>query len=186
MVVNEKAMVRQMKEAYKTYGYTVAVEERADIKQMVISAPGWAVIMERKNTPPKVRGLIAEHLPEFPRAGEAYCVKKGEPQMEIYDAATSYIRNIHSGEKSLKIIKRTNLTLGGYPLWQRKNDLKIFEIDPEKEDIMHLGRGTLRIVGDEALMLDDLESRVYISLYQPDEHEQKKLDYLSKVEWVAG
>ena len=27
MVINEKALVRQVKEAYKTYGYTVAVDE---------------------------------------------------------------------------------------------------------------------------------------------------------------
>lgn len=128
---------------------------------------------------------FAEHLPEFPKVGEAYCVKKGEPQMELYDAATAFIRNSLTQDKSFQIIKRTSLTLDGYPLWQRKGDLRIFEIRPEYEDIMRLGRGTLRIVGDTHLLLDDLESRVYISLYKPDEHEQNRLDHLSKVEWAA-
>lgn len=185
MVVNEKGLIRAMKEAYKVTGYDVAVEEAGTVENLIVSAPNWAVVMERKSVPPKVRGLIAEHLPEFPKVGEAYCVKKGEPQLELYDAAMVYIRNVGAGEKSYKIIRRTNLTLGGYPLWQRKDDLRMFEINPDHEDIMSLGKGTLRIVGDTHLLLDDLESRVYISLYKPDEHEQNRLDHLSKVEWAA-
>lgn len=185
MVVNEKGLIRAMKEAYKVTGYDVAVEEAGTVENLIVSALNWAVVMERKSVPPKVRGLIAEHLPEFPKVGEAYCVKKGEPQLELYDAATAFIRSSLTSDKSFQIIKRTNLTLDGYPLWQRKGDLRIFEIRPEYEDIMNLARGTLRIVGDTHLLLDDLESRVYISLYKPDEHEQKRLDHLSKMEWVA-
>ena len=42
MVVNEKALVRQMKEAYKNQGYTVAVH--ADM--MAIMAGFWLVMLK--------------------------------------------------------------------------------------------------------------------------------------------
>ena len=185
MVINEKGLLRAMKEAHKVTGYTVAVEDNAGIENIIITTSRFVVIMEKKNTPPKIRGLIAEHLLDFPRAGEAYEIKKKEPQMEIYDAATAIVRNIHTENKPLKLIKRTNLTLGGYPLWQRKDDLKIFEVDPALEDILNLARGTVRIVGEDVLMLDDLESRAYIFVEKTDTNEQKMIDHLSKLQWVA-
>ena len=185
MVINEKGLLRAMKEARKVTGYTVAVENQGGIDNLIITTNKFAVVMEKKNTPPKIRGLIAEHLLDFPRAGEAYEVKKKEPQMEIYDAALAFIRNVHAGEKPQKIIKRTNLTLGGYPLWQRKDDLKMFEVDPELEDILNLARGTVRIVGEETMMLDDLESRAYITVQKIDANGQKMIDHLSQIQWVA-
>jgi len=185
VVINEKGLLRAMKEAHKVTGYTVAVENQGGIDNLIITTNKFAVVMEKKNTPPKIRGLIAEHLLDFPRAGEAYEVKKKEPQMEIYDAALAFIRNVHAGEKPQKIIKRTNLTLGGYPLWQRKDDLKMFEVDPELEDILNLARGTVRIVGEETMMLDDLESRAYITVQKIDANGQKMIDHLSQIQWVA-
>lgn len=185
MVINEKGLLRAMKEAHKVTGYTVAVENQGGIDNLIITTNKFAVVMEKKNTPPKIRGLIAEHLLDFPRVGEAYEVKKKEPQMEIYDAATSFIRNVHAGDKPLQIIKRTNLTMCGYTLWQRKSDLKMFEVDPELEDIMNLARCTARIVGEETLMLDDLESRAYITVQKIDANGQKMIDHLSQIQWVA-
>lgn len=186
MIVNEKGLIRAMKEAYKGLGYNVAAGDNdSGIENIIIATNFWAVVIEKKNLPRKVLGLIAEHVGDIPKLGEAFQVKKKEPQTEIYEIATRVLRDIHAGDKPLKLVKRTDLTLGCYQLWQRKDDLRIFKLDPELEDIILLSRGTVRIVGDDMLMIDDLESRAYIAVEKIDAKEQDRLDHLSKIQWVA-
>lgn len=185
MIVNEKGLLRAMKAAYKAMGYNVAAELQSGIENIFLTTGVWGVIIEKKNVPRKVLGLIAEHVGDIPEDGEAFQVKNKEPQTELFTIATQLIRGIHAGDKPLRTVKKTPLMLGGYQLWQRKEDLKIFKVNPALEDILLTRRGTVRIVGDEMLMLDDLESRAYISVERPDENEQKMLEHLSQVQWVA-
>lgn len=185
MVVNDKGLMKAMKEAYKSTGYCVAAESNADMENIILCTNTWAVIVEKKNMPRKVLGLIAEHVGEIPTKGEAYQVKKKEPQTEIYDVATQTIRSIHAGDKPLRIVKRTQLAMGCYQLWQRKDDLRIFKVDPVLEEILMLSRGLVRIVGDDTLMLDDLESRAYIAVEKIDDKESTAFDHLSKMQWVV-
>ena len=74
MVVNEKALIRQMKEAYKTYGYTVAVDED-DV--VMITSGFWLVQINMENIPNEVLALIALHLRKIPESGDAYKITKG-------------------------------------------------------------------------------------------------------------
>lgn len=50
---------------------------------------------------------------------------------------------------------------------------------------MNLARGTVRIVGDETLMIDDLESRAYVTVEKIDANEKSMFDHLSQIQWVA-
>ena len=185
MVINEKGLMKIMKEARKSLGYCVAAENNADMENIIICTNKWVAVVEKKNLPRKVLGLITEHVGDIPSPGEAYQVKKKEPQTEIYDVATQMIRMIHAGDKPLHIVKRTQLTSGGYQLWQRKDDLRIFKVDPVLEDIMNLARGAVRIVGDDTLMIDDLESRAYVTVEKIDANEKSMFDHLSQIQWVA-
>lgn len=185
MVVNEKGLLRAMKDAYKRTGYTVAAENKAAIENIIIATHKWAVTVEKKNLPRKVLGLIAEHLGDIPAAGEAYEVKAKAPQIEIYDVAAQTIRNLHPEDQPLKIVKRTQLSMGAHQLWQRKEDLRMFKLHPDMESIVMTTRGNVRIIGDETLMVDDLESRAYIRVEKLQPAEEPLFDHLSKIAWVA-
>lgn len=184
MVVDEKSLMKAMKEAYKGSGYKVAVEDDGGQIDIIISTALWTVVIEKSEFPRKVLGMIAEHIGEIPGAGYAYQVKKKETQVEIFDIVLKTVRDFHSGEKERRIVRRTNLTLGGYNLWQAASDQKIVRLDPLYEDIMIWGGNkVVRIIGDDLLMVDDLASRAYISCMPVDEKEQHIFDHLAKMEW---
>ena len=58
MVINEKALVRAMKAAYKGDGYVVGCQE----DELFVEGAMWKVVAELENFPRKALGLIAEHL----------------------------------------------------------------------------------------------------------------------------
>lgn len=74
MVVNEKGLLKAMKEAYKLDGYTVAVDE-ADL---ILKTVPWTVVLHMEDAPSKVLDLITEHIRKLPAPGTAYQVKKKE------------------------------------------------------------------------------------------------------------
>lgn len=181
MVVSEKGLMQAMKDAYKEDGYKVAVEDKADIENVIISAPLWTVVIQKSELPRKVLGLIAEHLGEIPFPGTAYQVQKKQTQTEIFSMVAGAVMDFHSGEKERRIIRRTNLTLGGYPIWQA-TDKGCVEVNPDLEEIM--ANGTVRLIGDDLLMIDDDVSRAYIRCYRPkDEKELERLQHLAKIQW---
>lgn len=187
MIVDEKGLIKAMKEAYTHgSGYSVAAEvDRGAIENIIIGTGWWTVVIEKKSLPRKVLGLIAEHVGDIPGPEEAYRVMKGEPQTEIYGVATQLLRTVHEGDPPIKLVKRTALTMDGYQLWQRKEDLRMFLIAPELEDILLTQKGTVRIVGDGVLMLDDMESRAYVAAQPQEPEKAEQLAHLSKVAWVV-
>ena len=185
MIIEESGLMRAMKEAFKASGYHVAAEiDEAGIENIVITTASWIVIAEKKAMPRKVLGLIVEHLGEIPKPGEAFQVKKKEPQTEIFDVVQKSIRCIHAEGDVLRTLKRTDLTLGGFRLWQRKEDLRIFKISSGLEDIVQVGYGTVHMIRDEKMMMRDMESRVYLSVEITESREQERLDHLAKIQWA--
>lgn len=67
MVISEKALVSRMKEAYKTNGYTVVVDE-----DMVYLTNGfWLAGMDIDQVPSAVMGMFGEHIRDIPSSGQA-------------------------------------------------------------------------------------------------------------------
>lgn len=187
MVVDEKGLMRAMNAAYKVDGYKVAVDDSADIENVIISCPLWTVVIQKSELPRKVLGLIAEHVGEIPKPGTAYQVKKKQTQTEIFSMAIQVLKDFHSDEKARRIIRRTSLILGGYPLWQTATDQRVVEVIPELEKIMCWGSYVVRLIGDDLMMIDDNVSRAYIRCYPPkdDSARMAKLEHLAKIQWVA-
>lgn len=188
MVIDEKGLMRAMKDAYKGAGYKVAVDDSADIENVIISYPTWTVVIQKAELPRKVLGLIAEHVGEIPKPGTAFQVSKKQTQTEIFSMAMQILEDFHSGEKERRIIRRTSLVMGGYPLWQAATNRKVVEVNPDLEDIMLWGNNVVRLIGEDILMIDDTVSRGYIRCYvnAEDSVETAKLEHLSKIQWVAG
>lgn len=185
MIIEESGLLRAMKEAYKSGGYHVAAEiDEAGIENIVITTASWIVIAEKKAMPRKVLGLIVEHIGEIPRPGEAFQIKKKEPQTEIFEVVQKSIRCIHMEGDILRTVKRTDLQLGSFRLWQRKEDMRIFKLSTSLEDIVQVGYGPVHMIRDEKMMLRDMESRVYLSVEISQGPEQERLDHLAEIQWA--
>lgn len=184
MVINEKGLIRAMKEAYKGAGYKVAADDSGGIEEIMIGYPGWVVVIEKKNIPRKVLGLIAEHVGAIPEPGQAYQVSKKQTQTEIFEASMQLLEGMNNGDKERRLAKPTRLVLGECHLWQREKDLRVVRIDPELESIINAHGRDVWMFDSDTLMVDGKASRVYINtFYHPDDEELLK--HLSKVAWVS-
>lgn len=185
MIVNEKGLLRAMKAAYKSGGYKVAVDDKAGFEEIMIAAPGWTVVIEKKNTPRKVLGLITEHVGDIPKPKQAFQVSKKETQTEIFDVTTQLLEDLAIvRDKEPSRAKPTPLTLNGYPVWQRQKDMKTVRVDPAKEDIMLAHGRIVWMFDSDQLMVDGKASRVYIDCIPTLKDEEDIMKHLAKVAWV--
>lgn len=185
MIIDEKGLLRAMKAEYKVLGYHVAaMGDAGKIKHIIITGKRWGVMMEKKSVPRKVLGLLAEHIGEIPTVNEGYKVRRGDIQTEIHENAMMTYRAFHKEDVQIGTVRRTGLTLNGYNLWQRGKDLRVAQVDPELESIALWKQDTAKLIGENVLMTEDLESRVYITVEKQDGH-SSQLEHLSQFQWVA-
>ena len=174
-----------MKAAYKSLGYHVAaIGDAISVTHIIITGNRWGVMMEKKSVPRKVLGLLAEHIGDIPEVDEGYKVRKGDIQTEIHENAVQTFKGCHDMGEEMCAVKRTGLTLNGYQLWQSVKDLRVMEVDPKLEDIAFINLDEARLVGEQMLMAEDLESRAYITVEKRD-RPSERLAHLSKHQWVV-
>lgn len=190
MVISEKGLLHAMKDAYKADGYTVAVDDSGGGEDLVLLTPIWTVVIQKNEVPGKILGLITEHLRKLPKPGEAYRVKKKETQTEIYNMVMGTVEDFRTEEKKRQNIRRTNLTMDSFRLWQAAETKTVVKVFPDYEDILRLesfGVMTgIRLVGEDVLLADDMVSRAYIRCARPKEASQlEQLAHLEKFQWTA-
>lgn len=185
MVVNEKGLMRAMKAAYGKEGYKVANKDDSGREEIVIGAPGWAVIIEKKNMPRKILGLIAEHLGKIPEPGEAFQVAKHATQTEIFHLAMQVVEAMDCANREIRKVKPTPLHMHGYRLWQRQGDLLVFQIRPTLENIMLDHGRVVYMFDDDHVLLDGNVSRVFVNCFTPMRKEESLMQHLSQVAWVS-
>ena len=187
MIIDDKALMKLMKEAKKSFGYHVAVSRSAgNTKNIIIAADNkrWAVVMEPKNAPRKVLGLIVEHMGTLPAPGECYFVRKKDAQLEMSEIVTDMLSDITDTDKPLLQIAGTHLHYGAYQLWQRKEDMRIFKVDPELSDLLILPTNEAKIIGNSMIKAEDLESRGYIAVDNDKDAHNVQMEHLSQIEWT--
>lgn len=186
MIIDDKALMRLMKEAKKSFGYHIAVRGTGNTKNIIIATDTghWAVVMQQKNAPRKVLGLIAEHMGMLPDPGESYLVRKKDAQLEMSEIVSGMLGNITDTEKPQLMIAGTPLYYGGYQLWQRKEDLRIFKVNPELSDLLILPTNEAKIIGNSMIKAEDLESRGYIAVNNDEDSHNVWLEHLSQIEWT--
>ena len=186
MVIREKALVREMKEAYKRGGYTVLVRSTG---KTVICSPYWAVEIDNHEVPREALSLMALHMGFLPEPGDAYKIYKGDKtpavQEEVFEVAAEWVNMLDEvyrmrEERSLAV-KKTVLTYSGYNIWQEDKTRRILLIHPEYERILYKIDPACMI--QEALCVADTVSRAYI-LTAPQIAEDKML-HLAEKEWAT-
>lgn len=181
MVINEKALLSRMKDAYNGGGYTVAVRGHLHM----IRTHTWAVEIESKNLPSDIIGLLAAHLRFLPEAGTAYKITKtkGGPQTQsmIFEEAVKPVENLEAVPIAVDM-QKTGLTLDGRNVWQRNIGLGVELLAPELEALLkktenvNMAEGAFRCIGEI--------SRVYLMRAESDP-EDVKIRCLSGIRWTA-
>ena len=187
MVINEKALVSRMKEAYSTYGYTVAVEEN----RMYLSNGFWLAEIDVDNVPDKILGMFGEHIRDVPKAGDAYKVTKGKDgaivQKRILEEAMGAVKQLYEERAEAfkdarpAQMRKTNLTYDGCRVWQAEIGLDIYLIDPryavmidKTQDVVQVGEG---------IYAEDYDSKLWI-LRVAKESDKTYLEHMEKISWV--
>ena len=187
MVINEKAMIREMKEAYKGYGYTVAVDH--DDTWTVSNGYWLAQIDGQHNVPNEILSLIVLHMGMLPDAGTAYRVYKTKDGPEVQDELLSIalehakkldVERQKTEEKPI-YISATRLRLGGYRIWQQTENLQILMIDPRHESVID-SKKDVRIVADTLFKEGEI-SCVYVCPVSK-EQDKAQIQHLEQMQWI--
>lgn len=187
MVINEKALIREMKEAYKGTGYTVAVDQD---DTWTVSCGYWlAQIDGQHNVPNEILSLIVLHMGMLPKAGTAYRVYKTKDgpavQDEVLSVALSYIKKLdiqrQETEDKPVYIRATRLRLGNCRVWQQAENLQILLIDPRYESVID-SKNNVRIVADTLFKEGEI-SCVYVCPVSK-EQDKAQIQHLEQMQWI--
>ena len=183
MVINEKGLLRAMKEAYKADGYEIECKEVGGEKEIHLETTRWYVMCILQNLPRKVLGLIAEHMGDLPTPGQAVQVKKKECQTKLITEHRDAFRGVTPDDCiNPPTIHKTALVYRYSNIWQQARGHKVFWVDPDLEDIMNL-HGKVVCLGEKVLNLSGTHSSVSIAPSDPQKAEDKRmLEYLANIQ----
>lgn len=183
MVINEKALLKAVKEEYKGPGYTVAARENeAGELVMVIEAADWLAEIEWKNLPAKLLALVVEHLKTLPTLGQAFKVQKKETNTTIFNM----VERMPEIEADTPVIvaHRTRLMYESMEVWQKGgNDGCMFIPSELAAMLLDYGRMVKWVSG--GLYLEGKVSRIYIlhGTYKTTDPQQDAINYLNGKRW---
>ncbi|WP_418972335.1 hypothetical protein [Allofournierella sp.] len=122
--MNEKALVRLMKEAYKGGGVKVCRVDWSYLDLLVISTGFWAVSMPMEQAPGKVLGLLGEWLRRLPLIGEAYLLRnKADPErLDPAQKSATELLSRREGCQFAVDLKPTPFYVGNKRALQRRDD----------------------------------------------------------------
>lgn len=187
MVVNDKALAKQMKEAYKLQGYTVAVQD--DL--MMINSGYWLVQIDMENVPNEILSLIALHMRLIPEDGTAYKVVKGDdgPFVQsklISDALGGLEQMLKALEEdgTYHGMKKSSLRFDGNSVWQTTVGNTIYLIDPRYE-VLISSDAKVSMVGN-GIYAEGATSKAWVLRVAVDGSDADKVQHLAEYRWVQA
>lgn len=183
MVINEKGLLRAMKEAYKSDGYEIECTQTGGVKEIHLETARWYVSCVLKNLPRKVLGLIVEHLGEIPEPGQAVQVKKKECQTKILSQGRDAFRGITPEDcVNPTSVHKTSIVYRGGNIWQQSWENRVFWVNPELEEIMDM-KAKVVCLGQKVLHISGTVSGVSIAPTEAQTVVDKRtLDYLAGIQ----
>lgn len=126
-MLNEGALCRAMKRAYRSTGYDVT--NGGGI--FYIRGDLWMAEIQWASVPGKVMGLIAEHLRGMPEPGETYHLQSGEePQLVFPDTAKGDLDRWRFTDSDVEgSAKRTAVQIGGIAVYQDPDSLRCYGVE---------------------------------------------------------
>lgn len=133
--MNEKVLLRLMKNAWRGSGYHVA--QAGLIGGLWIGTGRWAVLLHRDAVPRKVLALLVEHIGEVPQESAWRCSKAGGAQSMLLESELRAIETVLDAEHEADpaVIYYTGMTANGWELWQQPWNNRVSAYDPELADL---------------------------------------------------
>lgn len=188
MVIKDKALTKRMKEAYSTYGYTVAVDEDT----MYLSNGFWLAGIDLDNVPREIMGMFGEHIRDIPKKGDAYKVTKAKDgpivQHRILEDAMKTVQHMMTerdeawDDIQLVSMRRTNLTYEGMQVWQAVPGRDVYLIDPRYAAMVSNPKEVVKV--GNGIYIEDETSKLWI-LRVVKQEDDAYLKHLEKIAWVA-
>lgn len=114
MLINEAGLVRAIKDAYKTGGYTVNNQDGA----MAIYTQHWYVQARREVLPRKALATIVEHMGMIPdEQAPVYIIKGDDLQTVMEEIAAEDLTHWRSGNSSARV-DMVPVIMQGYQIFQ--------------------------------------------------------------------
>lgn len=188
MVVNEKALKRCLKEAYRIGAFTVAVSDG----RMMITSGYWMVIIDADEVPNEILKEFAGWMRKIPSEGEAYRVCKGGDgpiiQKQMLKDALGPIAEMEArlidamGENPDALMSRTSLSLDNAQVWQNNKDMSVLLVQQRYEALLDSFKDIRRV--GPGLHADDHVSTAWILGLDNRGSAKERLDHLAKFRWV--
>lgn len=155
-MINEKKLLRQMKQEWKETGYEVFPVDGTT----VIAGRAWAVQIPNNLVPRRVLGLMVEHIGEIPTT--AWRCRKDGTQATSMGMAEAILAQLGPGEE-VEEVQLSTILYKGRQLWQRGDGL-VMAFDPA---YTALASGTW-VAGDDQMYLEDEGGKVVVMAFERD------------------
>lgn len=144
-MINEKGLLRAMKNAYRGGGYEVA--GYGEENTLFINGYSWCVAVPQKQCPRKVLALLVEHVGLIPE-GESFRVQKGEGAQDVLLSVALGPKNRLGkllSEEEPEEIRKTAMTWKGWRIWQKTDSGIVMAFD---SGLTAIGLGLPETYGD--------------------------------------
>lgn len=172
-MVNERALLAAMKDAWKGKGYIVAHRDGS----YIISGDGWTLLCTEKLLPRKALALLVEHIGAIPEGECLNVSKKAGIQTAIAAVQEESFRQTE--QRKQEIAAPTRLTFDGYRVWQGES-LRVLLMAEDLTGILVLPEGGTSRSFEDGILLDAGADRLIVLKREtPPEAE-----YLEVVQWA--
>lgn len=178
MTIYDKGLIRAMKAEYKASGYDVAATEQG----ILIQGNGWGVEVHHDAMPNSVKSLIVLHNGSLPEVGTAVHVRKDECAAQLLGSAVGTMEAIRATFSALACprIKPTRLVMDGCQVWQAENNLQVFLVDPEDQQVL---AGKAYLV-TRAIYAKDWFGDVYVFTQPVPTADKSLMEHLAQMQWI--
>ena len=182
-MIDEKMLMRRMKENYRAGGYRVGTMMESGRELLAVSGGTWYAVLPLAAAGNDLKALIVLHTGAMP--GRAVTVQKDSGVQLMMSGELAKIRtDCLAGACGAKRCGRTPLLLGGYEIWQDGSG-RCALYDGALTDIFALSDDeTEQTMSESNLYLRDCEGELLVAAVECRGHQGEMLEHLSGYTWA--
>lgn len=182
-MVNEKALMRQMRENWRGSGYRVGTIMISGQELLMIAGVTWAVAMPAREAGNELKAQIVRHTGQMP--GRCVKVQKDSgAQLEIDGDLGALYQTLFGRSASARACRETEVSLGGCTVWQDESG-RCLLFDGGKTGMVMEDPDTPmeRVMEEQCLILDSGFGKLYLLAVKPNFQQEEQLRWMAGFSW---